>query len=108
MQLFRRVKTIVANLFYTMFPFFEMAGANKKLIARVKEIEIGENLEHNIQYMKCYEKLPLAEIEKFFEKTLNVKKSLEEKLKVSLFSVTVGITQWCPVSFLHALKRRKK
>jgi hypothetical protein len=92
MQLFRRVKTIVVNFIYTMFPFFEMAGANKKLIARVKEIENGNNLEHNIQYMYCYEKLPLEEIEKFFEKTLNVKKSLEEKLKVSLFSVTVGIT----------------
>lgn len=82
----------VAKLFYTMFPFFEMAGANKKLIARVKEIEKGENLEQNIQYMKCYQQLPLSEIETFYEKTLNVKKSLEEKLKVSLLSVTVGIT----------------
>ena len=39
---------MVAHLFYTMFPFFEMVGANKKLIARVKEIESGNNLEHNI------------------------------------------------------------
>jgi hypothetical protein len=75
-----------------MFPFFEMAGANKKLIARVKEIENGDNLEKNIQYMKCYKELPLSKIETFYEKTLDVKKSLEEKLKVSLFSVTVGIT----------------
>lgn len=82
----------MAHLIYTMFPFVEMAGANKKLIARVKEIESGKNLEDNIQYMKCYEELSFSEIEKFYEKTLNVKKSLEEKLKVSLFSVTVGIT----------------
>jgi len=82
----------VAKLFYIMFPFFEMAGANKKLIAKVKEIENGENLDQNIQYMKCFQQLPLSEIKIFYAKTLNVKKSLEEKLKVSLFSVTVGIT----------------
>lgn len=58
----------MANIFYTMFPFFEMAGANKKLIARVKEIENGKNLQHNIQYMKCYEKLPLEEIDFFLKK----------------------------------------
>jgi hypothetical protein len=102
MQLFRRVKMIMANIFNTIFPFFEMAKANKKLLLRVEKIENENDLANSIQYMKCYEKLSLEEIKEFFEKTLNIKKSLEEKLKVSLFSVTVGITLLTSmISFLY-------
>jgi len=74
-----------------LLPWFHLVEANKRVRDKIKKIENGE-VKDNIDYMKGFENLSLDEVKKFFEKTLYVKKSLEDKLKTSLFSVTLGIT----------------
>jgi len=73
-----------------LFPWVNSKKANKKISDKIKKISEGEL--DNIVYMKGYENLNLNEAKEFFDKTLSVKKSLEDKLKTSLFSVTIGIT----------------
>jgi len=74
-----------------IFPWIHSGKANKKVNDKINEISQG-HLDSNFDYMKGYKDIKLQEAEEFFEKTLDVKKSLEDKLKTSLFSVTFGIT----------------
>lgn len=87
MRLFNKLKPILQLL----FPWCNSVRANKKIKKKIREIETIRNID-NLDYMKGFNALPLEDVEKFFEKTLEVKKSLEDKLKTSLFSVTIGIT----------------
>jgi hypothetical protein len=74
-----------------LLPWYHAGKANNKIKERIKSIEEGDFV-NNIDYMKDYEKLSFKDLEVFFNKTMDVKKSLEDKLKTSLFSVTIGIT----------------
>jgi len=78
-----------------IFPFIQLIRANKRLLLKDKTISKAiaskTNIDEQMDYMKGYKNLTLEDIKGFYGKTIEVKKSLEEKLKVSLFSVTVGI-----------------
>lgn len=90
------------NMIKTIFPWFNSIKANQKIRAKVDAISSG-NFAQNIDYMKDYQHLKCKEVEHFFNKTLDVKKSLEDKLKTSLFSVTIGITVLTSaISFLYS------
>ncbi len=90
------------NMIKTIFPWFNSKKANKKVKAKIDAISSG-NFTQNVDYMKDYQHLKCKEVEDFFNKTLDVKKSLEDKLKTSLFSVTIGITVLTSaISFLYS------
>ncbi len=76
---------------HLLFPWWSLLRANRKIKTKINKIENGD-FETNLDYMRGYKLLSLDEVNSFFEKTLQVKKSLEDKLKTSLFSVTLGIT----------------
>lgn len=87
MRLPDRLKSIAQHF----FPGLHLSEANKKIIKKIEEIEQG-HFDAHIDYMKDYDKLSYEQVKEFYDETLNAKKSLEDKLKTSLFSVTVGIT----------------
>ena len=90
------------NMIKTIFPWFNSKKANKKVKTKIDAISSGD-FTQNVDYMKDYQHLKCKEVEDFFNKTLDVKKSLEDKLKTSLFSVTIGITVLTSaISFLYS------
>ncbi len=76
---------------YHIFPYHEYTSKSKKVWARIEEIDNG-NYNNNLQYVERLDGFKETEILSFYDCTLEVKKSLEEKAKSILFSVTVAIT----------------
>src|SRR5690606_26370987 len=66
-----------------------------------KKIEGIDKKDIPLSYMDGYKKLTLADMDKLISRTLEYKKSLEDKAKTSLFSVSISIT--LIVSFIDLL-----
>jgi len=77
--------------FYHIFPYYEYISKSKKVLARIKEIDSG-NYNNNLQYVERLDGFKEADILRFYDRTLEIKKSLEEKSKSILLSITVAIT----------------
>jgi len=82
----------LSNGLNVIIPWLESARANDTIAKKIAVIESTDLSNLPLDYMKGYDELTLDEVNSFFDKTIDVKKSLEEKLKTSLFSVTVGVT----------------
>ena len=74
-----------------LFPWLHSSHANRKVFEKIEKIKKGD-IKDNLDYMNGFSSLTTKDVKEFYEQTLDVKKSLEDKLKTSLFSVTIGIT----------------
>ncbi|KJD42683.1 hypothetical protein [Paenibacillus terrae] len=87
-------------LLYYLFPFFENYFYKKKMMKKIKDTD---NKSIPLSYMDGYEKLSIVEMDKLHSKSFEYKKSLEDKAKTSLFSVSISIT--LIVSFIDLIFR---
>jgi hypothetical protein len=91
MRFLSKLRTLGSQLLYYIFPFYEYYSKSKKIWVRIKAIDKG-NYDNNLQYVERLEGFKEEDILKFFDRTLEIKKSLEEKSKSILLSMTVAIT----------------
>lgn len=78
-----------------LFPLYKTVKANKKLFKDIEELKQLERLkpeDNDKYYMKDYIKLTIENANIFFDKTLEKKKSLEDKAKVNVFGATIAVT----------------
>ncbi len=82
---------ILASIIFFLFPYFRLRAANNKIEQRIKQIDDGV-FEDNLSYVAGYGDYTLKDILPFYEKTLETKKSLEDKAKISVVSITILTT----------------
>jgi len=72
-----------------LFPILRFISANRKINKRIKEID-KEQYENNLLYVDDYEKYSYEEILPFYQKTIETKKTLEDKAKISAVGITIS------------------
>lgn len=91
MRFLNKLIYLTKQSLYHIFPYYEYIAKSKKVLARIKEIDDG-NYNNNLQYVERLDGFKEADILRFYDRTLEIKKSLEEKSKSILLSITVAIT----------------
>lgn len=86
------------NTVYFICPYIENYNYKKRMTKKINDIE---NKTSPLSYMTDYKKLTWSEMEIFHSETLENKKSLEDKAKTSLFSISIIVT--LIVSFIDLL-----
>lgn len=76
------------NVLSEIFPFCQLITANNKLHSKNKEIIDADS--PKLSYMASYNLLSLDRVEKHYDRVLESKKVIEEKLKTSLTSLTLA------------------
>ena len=84
------MKKQIQKIVYYLFPLFECRRANKKISKAMQELD-RENI-NCLVYMAGYDKLSQDDANVFLSKTMENKKTIEDKAKANLFGVTVSIT----------------
>jgi hypothetical protein len=77
------------KIFDILFPIFRFISANRKINKRIKEID-NENYKNNLLYVDDFEKYSYEEILPFYQKTIETKKTLEDKAKISAVGITIS------------------
>ncbi len=72
-----------------LFPIVRFISANRKINERISSIDKGEYT-NNLLYINDFQKYSYDEIYPFFEKTLETKKTLEDKAKISAVGITIA------------------
>jgi hypothetical protein len=84
-----KIRELLAEIFILLFPLLRLRKANKLVDAKINRLENGEKL---LSYMKGYESLAISEAEVFLTKTLEARKTLEEKAKTNVLGVTISVS----------------
>jgi hypothetical protein len=79
----------IKKIFLSLFPILRFIAANRKINKRIKDID-EERYENNLLYVDDYEKYGYDEILPFYQKTLETKKTLEDKAKISAVGITIS------------------
>lgn len=77
--------------FNLIFPWLESSSAKRKIDDKIQNI-LSNGVDSGLEVMIGYERLKIEELKEFYKSTFEVKSSLEDKIKSSLFSITLGIT----------------
>ena len=72
-----------------LFPILRFISANRKVNKRIKEIDEGKYV-NNLLYVVDYEKFSYEEILPFYQNTVETKKTLEDKAKISAVGITIS------------------
>lgn len=85
---------MLKKIIYSIFPYFEMRHANKKITRKVNRLK--RNLENDESYLSTYmmsfEGIPIDKVEKIYNSIISNRKSLEEKAKINVLIVTIAAT----------------
>ncbi len=80
------MKEYLLKIFYTIFPFIELANANKKINKTLEDPKgVLEGISHK-------ESITTDTLKAEYENTLAIKDKLEGKAKSNIFAVTISIT----------------
>lgn len=82
-----RVRHTFSNVAFFIFPAIGYTIFKNKIIKRINKIDNDEALEADFQYVGSIEGYKLEVIQNYFNKTLDVKKSLEEKSRAIILSI---------------------
>ncbi|OGU33020.1 MAG: hypothetical protein A2057_15700 [Ignavibacteria bacterium GWA2_35_9] len=74
------------NIFLPILIFY---SANKKIYDRIKKIDKGEYA-NNLKYILDYKQYSYEEIQPFYKKSIEIKKTLEDKAKISAVGITIS------------------
>jgi hypothetical protein len=85
-----KAKQVLSVVISFMIPFVTYYKANKKVLARIQRIDDDKALSDDFQYVGSNEGHKLETIQVYFDKTIESKKSLEEKSRAILLSITVA------------------
>lgn len=83
------IKDMVTEIVHLFFPLLRLNRANKIVDEKIKQLESGAN---TFSYMLGYENLSPDLAEKYLTKTLEARKSLEDKAKANVFGVTIAVS----------------
>lgn len=83
------MKKFLSKIVELLFPLFIFLSANKKINKRIKAINQGKYGD-NFVYIDDYQKYNMKEILPFYNKTLDTKKTLEDKAKISAVGITIS------------------
>jgi len=75
-----------------LFPLYKTKKANDRIFKDIEELQQLDRLTPNGSYMGNYITLSVCDARIFLEKTLDKKKSLEDKAKTNVFGVTIAVT----------------
>jgi hypothetical protein len=73
-------------------PYIEYWMANRKIVGRIDRIDNEVPSETDWQYVSSPDHYELELIQKYYNKTLAIKESLEEKIRAILVSITLAAT----------------
>ena len=76
---------------YKVLPWLESGEARKKLNDKIDKI-MNNGVDSGLESIYGYESMTIEQLDKAYQSTFAVKASLEEKIKSSLFSITLGTT----------------
>lgn len=80
---------LLKKLLMVLFPPYEFILANRKIDLKIAALESNEV---KLVYMDGYTSFPFEDIEKYLGKTLEVKKTLEDKAKTNVLGVTISVS----------------
>lgn len=83
------MKRLLFKIAEIFFPLYIFISSNKKINDRIKSIDAGK-YDDNFLYIDDYQKYNLEEISPFYNKTLETKKTLEDKAKISAVGITIS------------------
>ena len=83
------MKKLLFKIVEIFLPLYIFLSSNKKINDRIKSIDEGK-YEDNLLYIDDYQKYDLEEILPFYNKTLEKKKTLEDKAKISAVGITIS------------------
>lgn len=85
------MKKFLSSIPRILFPLCIFLSANKKINKRISAIK-KEEFNDNLKYIKNYQEYTFDEISPFYEKTIETKKTLEDKAKISVIGISLSIT----------------
>lgn len=83
------MKQLLKKFIEILFPIVRFISANRKINKRISSIDKGEYT-NNLLYINDFQKYSYDEISPFFEKTIEIKKTLEDKAKISAVGITIA------------------
>ncbi len=83
------MKNFLKRLFDILFPILRFISANRKINKRIAAID-NKQYENNFLYIGDYQKYSYEEILPFYQKTIEIKKTLEDKAKISAVGITIS------------------
>lgn len=91
MRILDKISDITGSIFIFIFPYYDYYRKSRIILKRIAEIDKSQ-FDGNLQYVERLDNFKKENLKPFFDHTIEIKKSIEDKSKALLLSITVSIT----------------